>query len=201
MAQFEANDYLESVSANGINVTWTFRLATLAKLVLNQVNELTHLTERPSYGTNTSGGQQHVIMEYSSPNIAKPFHAGHLRSTIIGATISNIYEANGWKVTRINYLGDWGKQFGVLAVGFAAYGDEEELAKDAITHLYNVYVKINADANTEEQEWINKSRAERRARGEEGVPADGVDHTAEEKKMSNAASKIHGAAREIFERM
>ena len=192
---------MESASANGINVTWSFRLSTLSKLVLNQVNELTHLSEKPSYGTNTLGGQQHVIMEYSSPNIAKPFHAGHLRSTIIGATLSNIYEANGWKVTRINYLGDWGKQFGVLAVGFAKYGNEEDLAKDAITHLYNVYVKINADANKEDAEWVQKSRAERREKGEENVPAEGADPTPEEKKESNAASSIHGAAREIFERM
>lgn len=64
------------------------------------------------YGTNQTGTGKSVIVEFSSPNIAKPFHAGHLRSTIIGAFLANLYEANGWAVTRMNYLGDWGKQFG-----------------------------------------------------------------------------------------
>jgi len=199
--QFEANDYLEEVSVNGINVTWTFKTSTLAKLVLNQVNDLTHVSEKDSYGTNTSGVGQHTIIEFSSPNIAKPFHAGHLRSTIIGATIANIYKANGWQVTRINYLGDWGKQFGVLAVGFAKYGSEEELAKDAITHLYNVYVAINKDANAEDAVWIKKNRAERRAKGEANVLDDEAEANKDEIRFANAASSIHGAAREIFERM
>lgn len=66
----------------------------------------------PSYGSNEEGKGKTIIVEFSSPNIAKPFHAGHLRSTIIGAFLANLYEKNGWTVTRMNYLGDWGKQFG-----------------------------------------------------------------------------------------
>lgn len=97
------------------------------------------------FGTNLSGEGKKILFDFSSPNIAKPFHAGHLRSTIIGAFLANLYEANGYQSIRLNYLGDWGKQFGVLAVGFEKYGSEEELEKDAITHLYDVYVKINAD--------------------------------------------------------
>jgi arginyl-tRNA synthetase len=61
-----------------------------------------------------------------------------LRSTIIGAFLANLYEANGWEVIRVNYLGDWGKQFGLLALGFKKYGTEEELEADAIKHLYDV---------------------------------------------------------------
>jgi arginyl-tRNA synthetase len=64
------------------------------------------------YGTTDEGQGKHMLIDFSSPNIAKPFHAGHLRSTIIGAVISNLHEAMGWKVTRLNYLGDWGTQYG-----------------------------------------------------------------------------------------
>ncbi|GJN88844.1 hypothetical protein Rhopal_001815-T1 [Rhodotorula paludigena] len=107
------------------------------------------LLKKNGYGTNKSGKGKNVIVEFSSPNIAKPFHAGHLRSTIIGAFIANLHEANGYDVLRMNYLGDWGKQFGILAVGFERYGSEEELARDAITHLYDVYVKINRDGESD----------------------------------------------------
>jgi arginyl-tRNA synthetase len=91
-----------------------------------------------------------VIVEFSSPNIAKEFHAGHLRSTIIGAFIANLYESAGWDVVRINYLGDWGKQFGLLAVGWQKYGSEELLQAQPLKHLLDVYVKINAEFKPEE---------------------------------------------------
>lgn len=82
-------------------------------------------------------------MEFSSPNIAKPFHAGHLRSTIIGSFVRNILDANGFDTVSMNYLGDWGKQYGLLAVGFERYGCEEKLLEDPIKHLFDVYVQIN----------------------------------------------------------
>lgn len=65
-----------------------------------------------AYGTSDVGKGKHMLIDFSSPNIAKPFHAGHLRSTIIGAVVANLHEAQGWKVTRLNYLGDWGTQYG-----------------------------------------------------------------------------------------
>lgn len=68
-----------------------------------------------AYGTaDCEDAGKHMLIDFSSPNIAKPFHAGHLRSTIIGAVVSNLFEAQGWKVTRLNYLGDWGTQYGKL---------------------------------------------------------------------------------------
>lgn len=67
------------------------------------------------------------MVEFSSPNIAKPFHAGHLRSTIIGNFVRNIAKANSAKTLAINYLGDWGKQYGLLAVGFERFGSEDAL--------------------------------------------------------------------------
>lgn len=96
-------------------------------------------------------GRKRIIVEFSSPNIAKPFHAGHLRSTIIGGFIANLYEGAGWDVVRINYLGDWGKQYGLLALGFERYGSEEELLKDPINHLFHLYVRINNEIKDEEE--------------------------------------------------
>ncbi|XP_067652251.1 probable arginine--tRNA ligase, mitochondrial [Haliotis asinina] len=92
---------------------------------------------------------EHVVVEYSSPNIAKPFHTGHLRSTIIGNFVSNLFEAVGHKVTRLNYLGDWGTQFGLLLTGYHRYGDAHKLSVDPLLHLFEVYVKINRDVETE----------------------------------------------------
>ena len=99
-----------------------------------------------------SKGRKRMIVEFSSPNIAKPFHAGHLRSTIIGGFLSNVYEGAGWDVVRINYLGDWGKQYGLLALGFEKYGSEEELQADPINHLFQIYVKISKDLSDEKEE-------------------------------------------------
>lgn len=109
--------------------------------------------------SDPSQGKKRIIVEFSSPNIAKPFHAGHLRSTIIGGFIANVYEAAGWDTIRINYLGDWGKQYGLLALAYERYGSEEELKKDPINHLYELYVKMNADMSKEKED-IAKEKAE-----------------------------------------
>nr|XP_045586358.1 LOW QUALITY PROTEIN: probable arginine--tRNA ligase, mitochondrial [Procambarus clarkii] len=91
-----------------------------------------------------------VVVEYSSPNIAKPFHIGHLRSTIIGNFIANLHAALGHDVTRINYLGDWGTQFGILKYGYDARNmTEKDLEEDAIKKLYEVYVWANQKAESD----------------------------------------------------
>lgn len=124
--QFQQNAYLDSCQAAGTFINYTLNTTTLTALTLSTINALTYGagasstspssssagTSAPSYGTNTSGAGKRAIVEFSSPNIAKPIHAGHLRSTIIGAYLANLYEANGWEVKKVNYLGDWGKQFG-----------------------------------------------------------------------------------------
>ncbi|KAI8904377.1 hypothetical protein EDD86DRAFT_213251 [Gorgonomyces haynaldii] len=140
-AKIEQNEFIESAVGQGVFVN--FKL-NKQKLYHETVRQAILLDTK--YGTNASGFGNLAVVEFSSPNIAKPFHAGHLRSTIIGSFISNILQANGWTTYKINYLGDWGKQYGLLAVGYSKYGSEEELARDPIKHLFDVYVKINEEA-------------------------------------------------------
>jgi arginyl-tRNA synthetase len=161
---FEPNSYIERISSGGPAVLYFVNSQTLIDLTLSTVHAMTYGDgaavvdgkKRPSYGSNTSGVGKRLLIEFSSPNIAKPFHAGHLRSTIIGAYLANLYEANGWEVKRLNYLGDWGKQFGLLAIGWRRFGSDEELAKDAVQHLFHVYVKINQLAEGPDGEKIHE---------------------------------------------
>src|SRR5690606_371691 len=107
--------------------------------------------------------------DFSSPNIAKPFHAGHLRSTIIGNFLLQVYKACGFETVGLNYLGDWGKQYGLLALGFTRYGTEEDLQRDPIKHLFDVYVRINKEA--EEDPSVDDEARAYFKRMEEGEPA------------------------------
>ncbi len=142
--KFPLGEYLSKVEGNGPFIQFFFSPKFLFNLVVKDV-----LKRKEDYGACPIGERKKLIIEFSSPNIAKPFHAGHLRSTIIGGFLSNLYEKLGWDVTRINYLGDWGKQFGLLAVGFERYGSEEELLKNPINHLFEVYVRVNKDVENE----------------------------------------------------
>ena len=81
---------------------------------------------------------QTVLVEFSSPNIAKPFHAGHLRSTVLGNSLARVFHALGHNVQRVNYLGDWGTQFGYLGAGFEFFGSEEKLSESPMQHLFEV---------------------------------------------------------------
>ena len=98
------------------------------------------------------------LLLYSSPNIAKPLHAGHMRSTFLGNFLANLHAKLGQNVTRVNYLGDWGTQYGILAVGFNKYGSMDELRASPIKHLLDVYVKANEDESlrTDALEYFSK---------------------------------------------
>ncbi len=93
------------------------------------------------YGAGDAGSGRTVVIDYSSPNIAKPIAFHHIRSTVIGHSLANLYRNQGFRVEGINYLGDWGKQFGLVAVGFEEYGDLAR--KGDMAHLVEVYVKAN----------------------------------------------------------
>ncbi|XP_061163604.1 uncharacterized protein LOC133172672 [Saccostrea echinata] len=86
-----------------------------------------------------------ILVDFSSPNIAKEFHEGHLRSTVIGNSLCNLYQAAGHEVVRVNYLGDWGTQFGVLLSGYEKFGNEKSLEENALAHLNEVYVRANKE--------------------------------------------------------
>jgi arginyl-tRNA synthetase len=98
------------------------------------------------------------VVEFSSPNIGKEFDGNHLRSTIIGAYIASLYESMGWDVVRMNFLGDWGKHIGLLAVGWSRFGSEELFGKEPLRHLVDVYNKIE-EIFKPEQEAAKKLRA------------------------------------------
>ncbi len=105
---------------------------------------------KKGYGSSKEGKGKKIAIDLSSPNIAKPFGIGHLRSTIIGGSISNIANFLGYKTVKINYLGDWGTQFGKLIVGYTKWGDDKRLKVEPIKHLLELYVKANAEEYEQE---------------------------------------------------
>ncbi|KAI5837490.1 hypothetical protein DFP73DRAFT_568248 [Morchella snyderi] len=151
--KFPENPYTLPIKTAGSFLQFFFKTEILKQLVIPTI-----LKRKSAYGPVNTGKGKRVIVEFSSPNIAKPFHAGHLRSTIIGGFLSNLHESCGWDVVRMNYLGDWGKQFGILCVGFKRFGSEEKLLADPIHHLFEVYVQINRII--EEEKEVEKKAAE-----------------------------------------
>lgn len=147
---FNKGKFLSNIKAEGPFLQFFANKSILFNLVIKD-----SLLRADDYGSLPLGKGKNIIIEFSSPNIAKPFHAGHLRSTIIGGFLSNLYEKAGWNVTRINYLGDWGKQFGILAIGYEKYGNAEKLETDPINHLFEVYVKINQDIKDEGEDAVD----------------------------------------------
>ena len=128
----------EDIQTKGPYINFFVNRKSFARQVVWDV-----ITRKKDFGKTETGKGKRIIVEFSSPNIAKPFGIGHLRSTIIGNSLANIFEFQGFKVTRLNYLGDWGTQFGRLLFAYEKYGSEKKLDKDPIEHLYNVYVKAN----------------------------------------------------------
>ena len=104
------------------------------------------LAQGGDYGRSDLGGGRKVIVEYSSPNIAKPFHIGHIRSTVIGSSIANIYDYLGYDVFRINHLGDYGTQFGKMIVAYRRWGNREDVEREPISTLLDYYKRFHEEA-------------------------------------------------------
>ena len=100
-------------------------------------------TEKENFGSQKQEKPQNIVIDYSAPNIAKPFHIGHLRSTVIGQALYNIYKYLGYNVTSINHLGDYGTQFGKLIEGYKRWGDEYNIDENPIDELTKIYIRIN----------------------------------------------------------
>jgi arginyl-tRNA synthetase len=147
----------EKVEAVGPYINFFLDKSKISNHVLNQV-----ISEGDNYASQTIGQGRNVAIDMSSPNIAKPFSIGHLRSTVIGDSLANIFEKIGYKAVKINHLGDWGKQFGMLIVAYKKWGDEEAIKAQPINELLKLYVRINAEAETqpeldeEAREWFRK---------------------------------------------
>ena len=112
----------------------------LVENVLKQI-----IKEKNKYGSVNVGNKKTIAIDYSHPNIAKPFNIGHLRSTIIGNSLYKMFIFLGYKVQRLNYLGDWGTQFGKIINAYLMWGDDKELEKGGVGYLVDLYVRYNKE--------------------------------------------------------
>ncbi len=140
-AAISENPMFEKVQPVNAYVNMFMKKGDMAQTTLSAV-----FAKGSSYGSLDQGKGQKVIVEYSSPNIAKPFHIGHIRTTVIGNALANIYDFLGYDVVRINHLGDYGTQFGKMIVAYRHWGSKEEVEADPIKTLLAYYVKFHEEA-------------------------------------------------------
>jgi arginyl-tRNA synthetase len=177
------------VEAAGPYVNVTIDPGELAKAIVPRARSA-------SYGSSDRGKDKTVVIDFSSPNIAKPLAFHHIRSTVIGAAIGRIHEKLGYRVVGINYLGDWGKQFGLLATGFQRYGDPSR--RGDAKHLVEVYVKANKEADVDARRAAIALPAEARklsvdlatAERDLGLVTDEKAKKAAEKKVKGLEKKV-----------
>ncbi len=112
---------------------------------------LSEIADNENYGKSKIGEGKNIVIDYSAPNIAKPFHIGHLRSTVIGGALYKIYKYLGYNVIGVNHLGDYGTQFGKLIEGYKLWGDEYDIEKDPINELTKIYIRINQACKEDEK--------------------------------------------------
>ena len=132
--------HFEKVVATGPYVNFFLDKSKISDQVIKSVIEA-----GADYGQQDEGHGENITIDLSSPNIAKPFSVGHLRSTVIGDALSNIFRKMGYNTIKINHLGDWGKQFGLLMVAYKKWGSKEAVEANPIDELLKLYVRINAE--------------------------------------------------------
>ncbi|MBI5967754.1 MAG: arginine--tRNA ligase [Deltaproteobacteria bacterium] len=155
--RFKPEGLLASCLSDGAYLNFRIHRPAWAEMVLRRIFSL---GER--YGESQEGVAKRILIEFSSPNIAKPFHVGHLRSTIIGHSLCRIFEKGGYEVVRLNHLGDWGKQFGEVITAFKHWGDPAQLEAQPLKHLLEVYSRFHSESKRDEilheeaREWFRK---------------------------------------------
>lgn len=135
--EFKGTD-IEKIEIAGGYLNFHLKKEEIIKEVMKEIEQ-----SKENYGKGTRAKKETILIDYSSPNIAKPFHIGHLRSTVIGGALYKIYEFLGYEVVGINHLGDYGTQFGKLIEGYKRWGTEYDIEKNPIEELTKIYVRIN----------------------------------------------------------
>ena len=149
--------HFEKVVATGPYVNFFLDKSQISDQVIKAV-----IQAGADYGQQDEGHGGNITIDLSSPNIAKPFSVGHLRSTVIGDALSNIFRKMGYNTIKINHLGDWGKQFGLLMVAYKKWGSKEAVEANPIDELLKLYVRINAEIENdpeldeEGRKWFKK---------------------------------------------
>lgn len=143
--KIQDNEYFEKIEAKGAYVNFFINKEKLTQVTLEEIRN-----KKEEYGSSDMGEGKTVLVEYSSPNIAKPFHIGHIRTTVIGNSLYKIFSFLGYETVAINHLGDYGTQFGMLISAFKKWGDRSVIEKDPINELLKLYVRFNREANEDE---------------------------------------------------
>lgn len=150
-------DIFEKIEAVGGYINIFVNKEYWTKLIVDDVKD-----KKENYGSSNIGKEKTVLVEYSSPNIAKPFHIGHIRTTVIGHCLDNLYRIMGYNVVSINHLGDYGTQFGKLIVAYKLWGNKKVIESAPIPELLKLYIKFheeaekNADLDEQAREWFKK---------------------------------------------
>lgn len=142
-------EIIKDITHKGTLISFNLNKKLYLRDILLEINE-----SNENFGKNNIGAGKTVVIDFSSPNIAKIFHVGHFRTTVLGNFVTNLMRASGYNVIAMNYLGDWGKQFGLVLLGYEKYGNSEKLKDNSLVHLFEIYVKINAEAKNDPE--INK---------------------------------------------